>query len=164
MRSVYFVDTSILCCLLQIPNFCEDHYHIVEEEFDRIGKSNGTMLLPVASILETGNHIAHVGDGNLRRKIAQEFSQYLRDTVNNKAPWTLIESDLSWTADDLRKYADEFPDHAMREMGLGDASIIQAFEKYIHRIRGISVKIWSLDPHLSAYSYEAPNIGRRTRG
>lgn len=134
----------------------------VEEELVRIIGRGETLILPIASIIETGNHIAHISDGTLRRAIAGNFADYLRDTADNKAPWSLIH--LEWTPDDLRKFADMFPDQAMRQVGFGDMSIIDAYEDYIKRTPGVSVRIWSTDAHLVAYRYDAPVIGRRSRG
>jgi len=161
LRQVYIVDTTILCCLLRIPNYCDDQYMEIEEELLKIINRSETLILPIASIIETGNHIAHIGDGNTRRAVAQKFAQYLRDTANNEAPWSL--TSLDWTPDDLRKFADMFPDQAMRQVGFGDMSIIDAYDDYIRRAPGVSVRIWSTDEHLLAYRHEAPEIGRRTR-
>ena len=94
MRRVHFVDTSILCCLLQIPNYCQEDYAAVETEFKRIANDSEALLLPVACILEAGNHIAHISDGGVRRKIALEFADYLRDTADNQAPWSLCRTGL----------------------------------------------------------------------
>lgn len=58
MRQVHFMDTTILCCLLNVPNFCEDGHMEVVEEFARIVSRNEVVILPIASIIETGNHIA----------------------------------------------------------------------------------------------------------
>lgn len=162
MRQVHLVDTSILCCLLRVPHFCDDKYMEVEEEFLSIISRSETLILPIASIIETGNHIAHIIDGNTRREIARRFAQYLRDTADNVAPWSLIS--LEWTADDLRKFADMFPDKAMQQVGFGDISVIDAYEDYKKRAPGVSVRIWSTDQHLMTYRHEAPEIGRRGRG
>jgi len=158
LRQVHFVDTSILCCLLKIPHR-DDKYMEVEEELLGIFSRGETLILPIASIIETGNHIADISDGNTRREVARNFANYLSD---NKAPWSLVS--LEWTPDDLRKFADIFPDQAMRQIGFGDMSIIDAYEDYIRRAPGVSVRIWSIDEHLMAYRHEAPEIGRRSRG
>lgn len=161
MKQVHFVDTSILCCLLRLPNFCEMYMEIEEELLGIISRGE-TLILPIASIIETGNHIAHISDGTTRRAIARKFAEYLRDTADNRAPWSLMH--MEWTPDDLRKFADMFPDQAMRQIGFGDMSIIDAYEDYIKRTPGVSVRIWSTDAHLTAYSFNAPAIGRRSRG
>jgi len=156
------VDTSILCCLIRIPKFCDDEYMEVEDEFIGILTRNETLILPIASIIETGNHVAHISDGGMRRRVANKFAQYLRDTADNEAPWTLI--NLEWTSEDLRRFADGFPAQAVQQLGFGDMSIIDAYEDYKERTPGVSVRIWSKDGHLMTYRHEAPEIGRRSRG
>lgn len=47
------------------------------------------MILPTAAIIETGNHIAHVVDGGLRRTLAEGLARLLAATVTESAPWTL---------------------------------------------------------------------------
>lgn len=42
-------------------------------------KDDNILLLPFATIIETGNHIAHNGNGELRRKTAKYFC----DVINN---------------------------------------------------------------------------------
>ena len=158
MKKVHFVDTSILLCLLNMPKFCDDKKVLdVKNELIRIIKNNETLILPPASILETGNHIAHL-DGNLSRVIAKKFCQYLRDTADNKAPWTLFK--IEWKSQDLKIFADKFPDMAMQGIGFGDMAIIDDFENYKERTPGVSVRIWAIDKHLN-YDYTAPKIGRR---
>ena len=162
MRWVHFIDTSILLCLLKVPNTCDDKYSEVIEELKNIIERGETLILSIASIIETGNHITQINDGNSRRAIALKFAQYLRDTADNQAPWSL--TDLNWSPDKLRKFADDFPELATREVGFGDMSIIEAFNDYLERTPGVSARIWSKDGHLMAYQYEAPEIGRRSRG
>ena len=159
MKRVHFVDTSILCCMLRLPHFCDAEYAAVLEEFERIATCSDVLLLPLASVIETGNHIANVGDGNVRRAVAITFADYLRDTVDNKAPWAFVEA--RWTARDLSNYADKFSDCATRKIGFGDLSIIEEYRDYISRVPGVSVRIWSLDHHLASHCYEAPEIDRR---
>lgn len=98
----------------------------------------------------------------MRRIVAHEFSQYLRDTAEGHAPWNLFE--LKWSTDDLINFADNFPDRAIDQLGFGDMTIIDAFEDYKERAPGISVRIWSTDGHLMAFQYVAPEIGCRSRG
>jgi hypothetical protein len=70
MSSVCLIDTSIFLNLLDVP-YCNESMAEVVEEFKTFVEAGCTFLLPMATILETGNHIAQNGDGNLRRKTAQ---------------------------------------------------------------------------------------------
>ena len=67
---VLIFDTSVLCVWLRVPSkdTCGSGdnlltYDIVNNKIEE-EKNNGTIfVLPIASIIETGNHIAHsVGD------------------------------------------------------------------------------------------------------
>ena len=159
MKKIHIIDTSVLLCLLKIPNFCSrTEVLAVTNELIRIIENKETLIMPIASIIETGNHIAHIR-GNLRRAIAERFAQYLKDTADNEAPWTLF--NIEWERQDLKDFADKFPDMAMQEIGFGDLAIVDAFEKYIERVPGVSVRIWAMDGHLIGYNYTAPEIGRK---
>lgn len=72
----------------------------------------------------------------------------IRESLDGKAPWTPIHFfDDSW----LRDWIDEFPDHAIREIGLGDLSIIKEYEHQKSRHQGHQVLIWSYDDDLRGY-------------
>ena len=43
----------------------------------------------VTALIETGNFIAQIPDGNARRKTAQTFEELLRLVIKNQAPWRL---------------------------------------------------------------------------
>lgn len=64
------------------------------------------------------------------------------------APWTLVS--LPEPAD-LAQWRDEFPSHAMRKTGMGDLSIIKAWEAACTRHPNRRVRIWSLDGDLQSY-------------
>lgn len=55
----------------------------------------------------------------------------------------------------LKNLDDKLPEYAVLQIGLGDVSVIDAYSDYISRAPGVSVRIWSLDHHLSAYRHEA---------
>lgn len=145
---VHFIDTSVFMNILNVPGRNEKHREIMQELKDLLGHKNANVLiLPFATIIETGNHIAHCDNGSQRRRAAEKFRECIDKTVNNRAPWQYYGNQL--TAEDLEQICREFPDFAMRGEGFGDLSIIRAYEKYkdetpaIHRIR-----IWSVDEHL----------------
>ena len=161
--NVRIIDTSILLNILDIPNRNANHEEVIKEFKSLAESKNETLILPLASIIETGNHIAHIGDGNIRREKAKLFSTYLKKTANGEAPWEYFGKELD--KDDLSIIADEFPANAMMETGIGDMSIIRAYEKYKELVPSIgTIMIWSLDGHLQGYSENvAPVIRRRFR-
>lgn len=149
--SIVLVDTSVFCEIVPVPGRSQSRDEILEQLEEHI-QNEATLLLPIATILETGNHIAHINDGRQRRVTAEQYVQLVQQALGNiegPAPWTVPQPLLA--PEDLQRYLNEFPDHAMREIGLGDLSIINEYERQcqLHQLR--RVFIWSLDDHLSAY-------------
>ena len=145
--SVCLVDTSILCEILEVPAKCGSHAEVYGE-MERKIKRRESLLLPMSTILETGNHIGQNGDGRQRRETAVSFILLIQQAIRGEAPFTptpLFED----TA--LLEWLGEFPEWATRQAGLGDLTIFKEYERQcaIHRQR--RVYIWSLDVHLSSY-------------
>lgn len=91
-RRVEFVDTTILCNLLDVPGKNQSRAEIVQElAHDKRGCD---LILPVTAVIETGNHIAQLSDGRLRRQYAEKLSQLLELVINGRAPWVL--HTLTW--------------------------------------------------------------------
>jgi hypothetical protein len=142
--SICLLDTTVFCNILEVPGRDQDRDDVLEELRDLI-EENWSLLLPIATIYETGNHIGQLANGDLRRASAERFSQQVADSFEGNAPWTptpVPDEDefVEWLAD--------FPDAATRELGLGDHSIVKIFERQceIHPAR--RVRVWSLDNHL----------------
>ena len=107
-----------------------------------------TLLLPVAAIVETGNHVARNRDGNVRRATAVKFVRMVKQAIEGETPFTptpFLEPA------GLLQWLDEFPQFAMEGMGLGDLSIVKEWEAQCRRFPGRRVFIWSLDRHLASY-------------
>ena len=81
MRKVLIIDTSILCVWLQVagmeacgPDNDRWTYERVCRKIAEELEQGTTFILPVATIIETGNHIAHA-NGNrftMANKLAKE--------------------------------------------------------------------------------------------
>ena len=84
--NVRFMDTSIVLNLLEIPGKCQDAEKI-KLEFKEAVDTREVLILPMATIIESGNHIAHIADGTVRREKAIRFQEFLRKTANQEAPW-----------------------------------------------------------------------------
>lgn len=160
--NVRFMDTSIVMNLLEIPNMCSDAAK-VKEEFHSAVNEKETLILPISTIIESGNHIAHIADGTIRRKKALKFQEFLKKTAKEEAPWTLYGVEL--TKEDLLILAEQFPDKALQmRMGIGDMSIIRFYEKYKEITPAIGrIMIWSTDRHLSDYKEDITMKRRRNR-
>lgn len=83
--SICIVDTSVLCNVLRVSG--KDQYHREAltslEEYIR---NDTAMLLPMAAIYETGNHIAQQPDGRRRRKVAEAFCEQVTAGLRRRGP------------------------------------------------------------------------------
>jgi len=155
MRAATFIDTSVLLEILRVPGKSQRPAAIHEELQDRVG-SGESLLLPAAAIIETGNHIAQLPDGNLRRKCSEGLVKILRSTTQPEPPWVL--NGGSWDAKLVHAICDgthgcpALPDMAMQGIGAGDVSILAEAEAYERRVAGVRVGVWTLDVGLSAYA------------
>jgi len=151
--SVCLIDTSIFCELLAVPNMNRRHREMVEQLAERL-KAQETLLLPMTTILETGNHIGQNGDGRQRRQAAERFVAQVRLALQGQSPFTPTPLFLR---EELGGWLGEFPDWAMRSdsrgkgSGLGDLSIVKAFERQCVLTPSRRVYIWSLDEQLAHY-------------
>lgn len=159
--NVKFIDTSVMLNLLEVPKMCSD-VEKVKLQWKQNLESNDVLIMPFATIVETGNHIAHISDGNKRRKIARKFGEFLRKTAKGEAPWKLY--GVKNTKEELLYLADNIEDFATREIGIGDMSIVYAYERYIEETPGVgTIMIWSTDTHLQGYRKENVSMTRRRR-
>lgn len=154
MTFVRFVDTSILLNLLAVSGFDQERDRVVDE-FKGITSSGATLILPTAAIIETGNHIRHVANGDARRKAAISFDNLLRRTIASDAPWEL--NGVDWSPDFLQSICDgsgtqmSLVDHAISGIGVGDLTILAEAKQYRDRTRIPDVRVWSLDHDLNAH-------------
>jgi hypothetical protein len=145
--SIGIIDTSILCNIVKIPGMHQNYEEVMQQLRDLINQGC-VLLLPMATIIETGNHIAQNGDGNQRRETAGKFVTLVNDAIINKAPWT-IPTPL-FHQNELAEYMQAFPDCAMRGISLGDLSIIKEYNNQCELHSTRRVFIWSLDNHLNS--------------
>ena len=107
-----------------------------------------TFVLPIASIIETGNHIAHsVGD---RHKLGISFAEVMEATADSVSPWAAFteQSDL-WKRENLKVLAQRWKESVISGQSLGDASIVEVAEYYAQM--GYLVEIYTGDDGLKAY-------------
>lgn len=148
--SVCLIDTTILCEILEVPNKCGHSGLVLSEMEDKV-REQEALLLPMSSILETGNHIGQNGDGNQRRLTASRFVQMIEQAVRGEAPFTPTPF---FEPKELLEWIGHFPDWAGRGSGLGDLTILKEFERQCALNRSRCVYIWSTDRHLSSYRRE----------
>ena len=150
MGEIVIVDTSILLNVLNVPGRNEQREAVLTELKQCID-DGATLLLPLGAVLETGNHIARLANGNQRRTGAKVFQDRITEALAGEAPWDLVPLP---DRNQLRNWLNEFPDFAAREVGLVDLSIIKAWDAARERHPSSRVRIWSLDKHLQGYDHK----------
>lgn len=167
-NKIFIFDTSVLCCWLQVPgkDTCGpddqawDHAKI-DSLVSQETKNGATFILPVASIIETGNHIAFTqGD---RYTLANSLAEKMKESASEKTPWAAFsdQSDL-WSSEKLLKLAEEWPKLAVEGLGIGDITIKDVAEFYAST-GAYEVVILTGDKGLKAYEPAGPTIVPRRR-
>ena len=132
-KKVLIFDTSVLCVWLRVPGkeTCGPSnkpltYHDVSKKIEDERQQHTTFVLPIASIIETGNHIAHsAGD--------KHFTE---------------QSEL-WKKENLKELARKWRESVISGQSLGDASIVDVANYY--SLAGFAVEIFTGDMGLKAY-------------
>lgn len=161
MSSVCIIDTSIFLNLLNVPGKSQDKVKVTSD-FTEYAQTGVTFILPMATIIETGNHIAQNGDGGTRRKTAERFCLAVKGAFTGEAPYQPSEFPNSV---EILTWLDSYPQHAGASKSVtkqnegtsfGDLSIIEEFNKCVNKFSMSEVFIWSLDSDLAAYHRGQP--------
>lgn len=167
MQKVLIIDTSILCVYLKVP-FMEmcgpdndkwDYNRVANKISDEINQKS-LLVLPLATLIETGNHIAHISGE--RYSYANDFSEIIVKAATAEEPWAAFtfQNEL-WGEENLIKLANEWPALAAAKLSIGDATIKDVAEFYTRS--GFMVEILTGDGGLKAYEPEVINVPRRRR-
>jgi hypothetical protein len=149
MSSIVLVDTSILLNVVDVAGRNQQRANVLAAFAERI--DNGDHLfIPIAAIIETGNHIAHVADGRLRRQAAERFVREVQAALNDQAPWKPLNMP---NAAELSMWLADFPESAMRQVGMGDLSIQKEWAQLCKKNPLTRVLIWSADADLQGFDH-----------
>lgn len=170
MKRILIIDTSILCIWLNIPGMdtCgpdKDRWNNLRVQAkinEELAKST-TFVLPLATIIETGNHIAKTSKH--RKEIGNVLADLMRKSADAQSPWAAFsDQNILWSAEKLKSLADSWPDLAEQKLSLGDATIKDVAEYYA-QMGCYEVEILTGDQGLKAYQPLAPIAKpRRKRG
>lgn len=167
-RRVLILDTSVLCCWLRVPGKEEAgpvhdrwNHERIRKLLDEEKRKGSTFVLPLASLIETGNHIAQAPKE--RFETAERLAQHLRDAADAASPWAAFaEQSAFWQVENLKVLADIWPSLAAQKLSMGDATIKDVAEYYA-RIAGCEVEILTGDAGLKGYQPAKPPVIPRRR-
>lgn len=161
MSDIALLDTSIYLNILDVPGKSQDR-GTVFDEFGKMVENGDIFLLPLAAVWETGNHIAMLGNGGLRRQYAEKLLVDVGKALGGEAPYRATHFP---SAEEFAGWLAEFPDYAQRNktanktgegVSLTDLSIIKEWEATKTRHSMSRVFIWSLDSDLQGYDSGLP--------
>lgn len=162
MTKVLIIDTSIFCVWLEVPGktTCGSANDFWDKaRVDRLLEAeiqSGTdLILPLAAIIETGNHIAQAS--SRRYEMAQALAKIVIDAANSQTPWGAFTAQSHlWTSDNLQRLATEWSTQlAIQEVSMGDATI-KILAEYYADLPGCRVEIFTGDSGLKAYEPVSP--------
>jgi len=151
-------DTSVLCCWLKVPGKEEAGSGEERWTYNRINsllkdRKDSTFVLPIATLIETGNHIAQVKNGD-RYIPAIGLAKCLKEAANELSPWAAFtEQAYLWETQHLCKLAESWPSLAVRKLSIGDATIKDVAD-YYYGMGNCIVEILTGDKGLKAYEPE----------
>ncbi|MCI8504561.1 MAG: hypothetical protein HFI67_00025 [Lachnospiraceae bacterium] len=166
-KKVLIIDTSILCVYLKVP-FMETcgtdrdkwDYDRVAQKIDDEIRQKSLLVLPLATLIETGNHIAHASGE--RYILAKELAEIIVKAATAEEPWAAFTSQSElWSEENLKKLANEWPKLAASKISIGDTTIKDVAEFYTES--GFKVEILTGDGGLKAYEPKAIKVPRRRR-
>lgn len=166
-KKVLIFDTSVLCVWLRVPGkeTCgpEDNrlnYDMVNAKIEEEKSQGTTFVLPIASIIETGNHIAHsTGD---RHVVGHAFADIISATADQISPWAAFtEQSELWKKENLKVLAERWKESVISGQSLGDASIVDVANYYASA--EFEVEIFTGDKGLKAYEPSTPVVKPRRR-
>jgi predicted nucleic acid-binding protein len=151
--TIVIIDTSVFVEILAVPGKSQAIEEI-RAELEEWIESDAALLLPMAVIIETGNHIAQVSNGRKRRRAAKDFVERVQEALDGKSPF---EPTPSFAVDTLREWLPSFVQRATAGIGMADASLIELWEQQRALNQARRVLIWSLDEDLSSYDTDPPD-------
>lgn len=152
---VLIVDTTILCVWLEVPNMgpCGpkgDEWDLarVKDKISMEQRKGTLFVLPLATIIETGNHITQA-NGDIF-DLVNRFADFMIQTAEGNTPWAAFTSqNVLWNEVGLKSLAERWRRTAISGQSLGDASIVDVAEYYSQS--GNEVEILTADSGLKAY-------------
>lgn len=159
MTTVTFVDTSVLCELLQVPGKSSPAQGAeLAEEMDVRQDEGERFVIPVTALIEVGNHIAQCsGD---RRAVALRLVKLLEMAVVEGAPWTVLQtrfgSDFLAALRGGDSTGEPLEDLLAKKIGTGDVAILVERDQFRSASSVTTTQVWTLDLGLSAVAQVSP--------
>lgn len=152
-NAVIFIDTSVFANMIEVNGNSQDRASVLEQ-FDAYVNAGARFVLPITTIVETGNLIFYAGGD--RRPAAERLIAALTAAQETNPPWTVRAVD--WDPDFVAalingdstgsSLVDLISD---KRMASGDVAILVERDRFREETAYTDVRVWSLDSQLQAF-------------
>jgi hypothetical protein len=149
------IDTSVLCEFLEVPGMCSNPKD-VQLELRIRAESGERFVVPIASVIETGNHIAQIKSGD-RWAATQRFVALLEEAAAEGGPFVLHR--VSWDEEFLAELrSGDGTGETLLELsgngklGSGDVAILVERDRLLGSSAYAQAYLWTLDEKLDRYN------------
>lgn len=147
--TIRIMDTSVYLALLRVPKHAAKvRSEELSRELEKYVNDNDIIIIPIGTIIESGNHIARAIDGR-RYEIVERFVQDILAAIEQRAPYSIGQLG---NEDQLKSWLISFKSHAESNIEFGDVICIEEYK--IWSELGRPVEIWSDDECLKPYKYK----------
>ncbi len=168
-KKILIWDTSILCVYVKVPGKETCGSNENKWDYNRVKNllegeyKNANYILPIASIIETGNHITNSKKASNLYDSAKNLSKIIKDVANANTPWAAFtQQDSLWSKENLLKLAEEWP-REVHVTTIGDYTIKNVAEYYA-QFAGKEIIIFTADMALKSYEPQnKPLVPRRKK-
>lgn len=153
MTTVTFIDTSVLLEILQVPGKSDAATGAeLVAEMDLRSQAGERFVIPVTTIIETGNHIAQC-DGD-RYQVAGRLVRLLRAAAEEDGPWRVLQT--RFDAEFLAALCEgdstgqPLPSLAAAKIGAGDVALLVERDTLLAGSAVAAASVWTLDAGLAS--------------
>jgi hypothetical protein len=165
-KKLLIIDTSVFCVWLDIPekNTCKDEFgktltsKEIQTKIIDYDKKGYQFVLPMAVIIETGNHIAQIKTQNLRIEKAKQFAEHITKSLDATTPWMAFNNQKAlFETENLREMIMTWENEVYKTqqgqkgISMGDIAILQI--KYYFE-QNYEVEIFTGDTGLRYFDYK----------
>lgn len=136
-NKVLVFDTSLLVIWLGIPGMLRagkgNHWNPIRVARLIRENAGATFVLPLATIIETGNAICKCRDRRKRQPLAEKLARLIRESCVEESPWAIFSNQSTlWEPTQLNRLANEWPKltKPRKCIAMGDATIKEVADHY----------------------------------
>ena len=155
IKRFYVVDTGYLVELFKVDgHYNDDSHQIIAEKFNTVAQDSSRVYIPISVLFELANHIAHVNNGNHRKKLASKLAIIVKKCVEgkDKTSWVIEPCKEFKSAEQLSETLLKFSnEYSIQGLGLTDTSVLLIAQELRKKYnQNYLVHIWTRDQDLKA--------------